>query len=62
MQVRGWQRKAVALLVLAVLAALAWGTMDSGKVRMLVFVLLGGFALRILLTAGRRYDEEGNPQ
>jgi len=62
MQVRGWQRKAVALLVLAVLAALAWSTMDSGKVRVLVFVLLGGFALRVLLTAGRRYDEEENPQ
>jgi hypothetical protein len=62
MQVRGWQRKLVALLVLAVLAALAWGTMDAGKVRMLVFVLLGGFALRVLLTAGRRYDEEENPQ
>jgi hypothetical protein len=45
-----------------VLAALAWGTMDAGKVRMLVFVLLGGFALRILLTSGRQYDEEKNPQ
>jgi len=62
MQVRGWQRKAVALLVLGGLAALAWGTMDAGKVRMLVFVLLGGFALRILLTAGRQYDEEENPR
>ena len=62
MQVRGWQRKVVALLVLGVLAALAWGTMDAGKVRMLVFVLLGGFALRILLTSGRQYDEEENPR
>jgi hypothetical protein len=62
MQVRDWQRKAVALLVLGVLAALAWGTMDAGKVRMLVFVLLGGFALRVLLTSGRRYDEGENPQ
>ena len=62
MQNRGWQRKAVALLVLGVLATLAWSTMDSGKVRVLVFVLLGGFALRVLLTAGRRYDEEENPQ
>jgi hypothetical protein len=62
MQVRDWQRKAVALLVLGVLAALAWSTMDAGKVRMLVFVLLGGFALRVLLTSGRRYDEEENPQ
>jgi hypothetical protein len=56
------QRKIVALLVLGVLAALAWSTMDAGKVRMLVFILLGGFALRILLTAEKRYDEEENAQ
>jgi hypothetical protein len=62
MQVRGMQRKLIALLVLGVLAFLAWGTMDTGKVRMLVFVLLGGFALRILLTAGRQCDEEENMQ
>ena len=60
MRVRGMQRKIVALLVLAALAGLAWSTMDAGKVRMLVFVLLGGFALRVLLTAGRQYDEEEN--
>jgi hypothetical protein len=62
MRVRGMQRKVVALLVLAALAGLAWSTMDAGKVRMLVFVLLGGFALRVLLTAGRQYDEEENSQ
>ena len=62
MRVRGMQRKIVALLVLAALAGLAWSTMDAGKVRMLVFVLLGGFALRVLLTAGRQYDEEENSQ
>ena len=62
MRVRGMQRKVVALLVLAALAGLAWSTMDAGKVRMLVFVLLGGFALRVLFTAGRQYDEEENPQ
>jgi len=56
------QRKVIALLVLAALAALTWSTIDPGKIRMLVFVLLGGFALRILLTARSRYDEEGNPQ
>jgi hypothetical protein len=56
------QRKVFALLVLAALAGLAWSTIDPGKIRMLVFVLLGGFALRILLTAGRQYDEEENPQ
>ncbi|HEX3437016.1 MAG TPA: hypothetical protein VHT24_09645 [Pseudacidobacterium sp.] len=62
MRVRGIQRKMVALLVLAVLAALAWSTIDPGRIRMLVLVVLGGFALRILLTARSRYDEEGNPQ
>jgi hypothetical protein len=62
MRVRGMQRKVIALLVLAALAALTWSTIDPGKIRMLVFVLLGGFALRILLTARSRYDEEGNPQ
>ncbi|MCL6464999.1 MAG: hypothetical protein K6T49_10800 [Acidobacterium ailaaui] len=59
MRVQGARRKAVALLALAVLAALAWVTMGPGRVRMLVFVLLGGFALRILLTARSGYDEEG---
>ena len=54
----GGKRKIVALAGLAVLALLAWQTMDPGTVRMLVFVLLGGFALRIVLTNGRsRYDE-----
>ncbi len=62
MRIRGMQRKMVALLVLCVLAGLAWSTMDAGKVRMLVFVLLGGFALRILLTPERRYDGEGSPE
>jgi hypothetical protein len=52
----------VALLVLGGLAALAWGTMDSGKVRMLVFVLLGGFALRVLLTPGRQEAQEEDSQ
>jgi hypothetical protein len=62
MRVRGIQRKVIALLVLAALAGLAWSTIDPGRIRMLVFILLGGFALRILLTAGSRYDEEGNPE
>ena len=62
MRFEGVQRKVIALLLLAVLAALAWSTMDAGKVRMLVFVLLGGFALRVLLTAGARRDEEESPQ
>ncbi len=43
-------RKAgIALGLLVVLAAAAWKTMDPGKPRLIVFVLLGGFALRVLL-------------
>ena len=60
MRFEGGKRKLVALAGLAILALLAWQTMDPGRVRMLVFVLLGGFALRIALTNGRsRYDVEG---
>ena len=51
MRVTDIRRKLLALAGLAVLATLAWYTMDAGKVRMLVMVLLGGFALRIALTA-----------
>ena len=63
MQVEGIRRKMVALAVLAALAGLAYGTIDAGRVRNLVFVLLGGFALRIMLTAGRsRYDKAEHPE
>jgi hypothetical protein len=59
MRFEGGKRKLVALAGLAILAVLAWQTIDPGRVRMLVFVLLGGFALRIALTNGRsRYDVE----
>jgi hypothetical protein len=47
----------MALAVLAILAALAWYTMDAGRIRLLVMVLLGGFALRIALTRGSPRDE-----
>jgi hypothetical protein len=48
----------IALLILGVLAGLAWITIDPGRIRLLVLVLLGGFALRIVLSAARsRYDE-----
>ncbi|MBT9332563.1 hypothetical protein D0Y96_016070 [Acidipila sp. 4G-K13] len=58
MQVKGGKRKWIALAGLAILAGLAWSTMDAGKFRILVMVLLGGFALRVLLTRGRsQYDE-----
>jgi hypothetical protein len=63
MTVAGGRRKAIALAGMVILAALAWYTMDAGKVRILVMILLGGFALRIALTSGHsRYDEEGPPE
>jgi hypothetical protein len=63
MRLEGGKRKFVALAGLAILALLAWQTMDPGRVRLLVFVLLGGFALRIALTNGRsRYDETEHPE
>jgi len=64
----GGKRKLVALAGIAILAALAWQTMEAGQVRLLVFVLLGGFALRIALTASHakhdaaRYDETEHPE
>ena len=59
MRLEGGKRKFVALAGLAILALLAWRTMDPGRARMLVFVLLGGFALRVALTNGSsRYDVE----
>jgi hypothetical protein len=59
MRFEGGKRKLIALAGIVILAVLAWQTMDAGKIRLLVFVLLGGFALRIALTAGRsRYDVE----
>ena len=33
----------------AAVAALAWQTMEPGKFRTLVFVVVGGLALRVLL-------------
>jgi hypothetical protein len=45
----GWQRKAVALAALAGLAGFARWTMGAGRPAWLVMILLGGFALRILL-------------
>jgi len=50
-------RAAIAFSLLAVLAAAAWKTMEPGKPRWIVVVILGGFALRILLAARRSgYD------
>jgi hypothetical protein len=53
------RRKWVALGILAVLAGLAWWTMEPGRIRLVVFVLIASFAVRIVLTAtGSRYDDK----
>ena len=52
------QKTVVALVLFAVIAGLAWKTMEAGTMRTLVMVVLGGFALRLLLGMRRsRYDE-----
>ena len=61
MAVAGGRRKTVALAGLIILAVLAWNTMDAGNVRLLVMILLGGFAVRIALTSGRTRYDEGEP-
>ncbi len=58
MRIAGSKRKLVALAFLAVLAALSWYTMEAGRIRLLVIVLLGGFALRIALTAASRSSDD----
>jgi hypothetical protein len=58
MQVAGGKRKLIALVFLAALAGLAWVTMDAGKIRLVVLILLGGFALRIALAAGSSRGQE----
>jgi hypothetical protein len=57
MRIADGKRKLVALAFLALLAALAWYTMEAGKVRLVVLILLGGFALRVALTAGTPRNE-----
>jgi hypothetical protein len=39
----------IALVLFGAVAVLAWQTMEPGKFRSLVFVVLGGLALRVLL-------------
>jgi len=45
----GSGRMSIALAVFAVLALLAWQTMEPGKFRSLTWVLLGFFAFRVVL-------------
>ena len=57
MRVSGTKRKLIALAGLALIAALAWTTMDADKVRILVMVILGGFAVRVALTPAPKRDD-----
>ena len=62
MAVAGVKRKVIALIGLAFVEGLAWTTLGAGKIRLIVMVVLAGFALRIALTHDRsRYDEEKPP-
>jgi hypothetical protein len=45
----GSGRLVVALVILSMLALLVWQTMEPGKYRALTWVLLGFFAVRVLL-------------
>jgi hypothetical protein len=56
MRFEGAQRKVVALLGLGLLAGLAWFTLDAGKMRDIVCILLGSFALRIVLARKPRVE------
>jgi hypothetical protein len=50
----GWnvaRKTPIALLLYAGIAALAWYTMEPGKFRTLVMIVLGGLALRLALGA-----------
>jgi hypothetical protein len=58
MQLAGAKRRIAALAFLAVLAALAWYTLDPGRIRLVVMILLGGFALRIALTTKIAQDDQ----
>ncbi len=46
-------RLVVALVVLALLALLVWRTMEPGKFQQLTWLLLGFFAVRVVLTGLR---------
>ncbi len=51
-------KKWISLAILAGVAGLAWLTMEPGKLRLVVMVLIASFALRIVLAgSGSRYDE-----
>ena len=52
-------KKWISLAILAGLAGLAWTTIEPGKIRLVVLILIASFALRIVLaTTGSRYDDK----
>jgi hypothetical protein len=59
MSPQGRGRLLISLSVIAVLAVLAWQTMEPGKYRQVTWLLLGFFAFRIVLTHLRsRYSKD----
>jgi hypothetical protein len=59
MSPQGKGRLLISLSVIAVLAVLAWQTMESGRYQQLTWLLLGFFAFRIVLTYLRsRYSRK----
>jgi hypothetical protein len=54
------QKSAVALALFGAVALLAWRTMEPGKFRDLVFVVVGGLALRVLLGWRRSERDRGD--
>ena len=58
MSPQGKGRLIVSLSVIAILAVLAWQTMEPGKYQQVTWLLLGFFAFRIVLTYLRsRYSK-----
>ena len=58
MEPRGKGRLATALMVLAMLALLVWKTMEPGKLQYVTWLLLGFFAMRVLLMSlATRYSK-----
>ena len=49
----GEGRMVIALVVLALMAVLAWQTMEAGKFRDVVWLVFGFFAFRVILTRVR---------
>jgi hypothetical protein len=53
----------VASAILLGLMLLTWFTLDPGKIRLVVLLILGMFLFRVVLHAARsRYDEEGRDE